>query len=127
MTEPFAFEEITEDELKKELTAAPSTRGKKNKYDDTDRTQTGWFRLPHVMGFCTVPMHDEVQQLVCESSEDAKHWRTQKYPNRMTYLIHPYTVCRDCYIAEADIECRDKEQPPLTFSSDVASGTTNAT
>jgi len=115
MAEQFAFEEITEDELKKELAAPSGNKGKNKKYDDTDRTQTGWFRLPHVMGFCTVPTHDELQQLICETSEEAKQWRTQQYPNRMTYLIAPYAVCRDCYIAEADIECRNKELPPLGF------------
>jgi hypothetical protein len=113
----FAFEEITEAELLKEVTAPTGTGRKKNKkYDDTIRTQTGWHKLPHIMGFCTVPTHDELQQLICETSEEAKTFRTQMYPNRMTYFIDPYHVCRDCYVAEADIECREKGLPALELN-----------
>ncbi len=117
MAEQFAFEEITEDELKKELTTStPGTKGKNKKFDDTDRSQTGWFRLPHVMGFCTVPTHDELQKLICETSDDAREWREQHYPNRMTYSIPPYMVCRDCYVNEADIECRSKDLPAKVYT-----------
>ena len=113
----FAFEEISEDELKKE-TAATGGKGKNPKFDDTDRSQTGWFRLPHVMGFCTVPKHDEVQKLIFETGdEDAIMWRTQKYPNRMTYSIDPYRVCRDCYISEADIESASAGLAPVVFEN----------
>jgi hypothetical protein len=114
----FAFEEISEDQLKAELKTSTS-RSKNKKFDDTDRSQTGWFRLPHLMGFCTVPTHDELQKLICETSEDARQWREQKYPNRMTYFIDPYHVCRDCYIASADVDCRNKELPPIEFSGGV--------
>jgi len=111
----FAFEEITEAELLKEITTPVAGRRNK-KYDDTIRTQTGWHKLPHVMGFCTVPIHDELQKSICAASEEARLFREQKYPNRMTYLIDPYRVCRDCYVAEADIECRQKGLPPLELS-----------
>jgi hypothetical protein len=117
MTDAFAFEEISEDELKQALAAPSSTgKGRNKKFDINDRTQTGWFRLPHIMGFCTVPTHDELQKLICETSEEAKEWRQQQYPNRMTYFIDPYHVCRDCYFAEADNECRDKQLPPLVYT-----------
>jgi len=112
----FAFEEISEEELKKELTTTThSTRGKNKKFDDTDRTQTGWFRLPHVMGFCTVPTHDELQKLIVEASDDAREWREQHYPNRMTYLLPPYYVCRDCYVNEEDNKCRQEGKPAKVF------------
>lgn len=117
MNEQFAFEEITEEELKKEIAESTGTGRKKNKkYDDTIRTQTGWHKLPHIMGFCTVPTHDELQKLICETSDEAREYREQMYPNRMTYLIDPYHVCRDCYVAQADIECREKGLPPLELT-----------
>lgn len=112
----FAFEEITEEELKREVSASTTGRRKNPKYDDSIRTQTGWHKLPHIMGFCTVPTHNELQQLICETSEEAKQYREQLYPNRMTYYIDPYHVCRDCYVAEADVECRQKGLSPLELS-----------
>ena len=121
MAEQFAFEEITEAELKAETTTT-GNRTKTKKFDENDRSQTGWFKLPHIMGYCTVPTHDELQKLIAETSEEKKEWREQHYPNRMTYFIDPYHVCRDCYIAEADVECRNKSLPPTEFGGD-----TNAT
>lgn len=112
----FAFEEITEEELKREISTTTTGRKKNPKYDDTIRTQTGWHKLPHVMAFCTVPMHDELQKSIMEASEEAREYREQMYPNRMVYSIDPYHVCRDCYVAEADIECRQKGLPPLELS-----------
>jgi hypothetical protein len=107
----FAFEQISEDELKAELTAPARTRSKKSKFDTTDRSTTGWFRLPHVRSFCTVPTHDEIQQLL---SDEDKEFR-QLYPVRMIYTIEPYKVCRDCYVSSADIECREQGLDPLEF------------
>jgi hypothetical protein len=121
MSDQFAFEEITEAELIAEARTTTSGRRKNPKYDDTIRTQTAWHKLPHIMGFCTVPTHDELQQLICEASDEARQYREQLYPNRMTYLIDPYHVCRDCYCASADIECRAKELPPLELSDPHAS------
>lgn len=117
----FAFEEISEEELQQALAPSPSTKGKTQKYDTTERTRTNWFRLPHIMGFCTVPMHDEVQELVASESEDAAQWREQykgqRYPNRMVFTIHPYQVCRDCFIHSADIECAAKDMKPVEFDA----------
>ena len=120
MNEQFAFEEITEEELKREVSTTTTGRTKNKKYDDTVRTQTGWHKIPHIMGFCTVPKHDELQELICSQSEEAKEFRKQKYPNRMTYLIDPYHVCRDCYVAGIDIECRNAGLPPLELSDSNA-------
>ena len=110
----FAFEQISEAELKAEVTAPARARTKKSKFDTEDRSVTGWFRLPHVRGFCTVPMHDEIQALL---SDEDKEFR-QKYPVRMTYKIEPYEVCRDCYVEKADNECREQDLPPLVFDYD---------
>jgi hypothetical protein len=113
----FAFEEITEDELLKETAATTSTgRPRNKKFDDSIRTNTNWHKLPHIMGFCTVPAHDELQKLICEASDEAREYREQRYPNRMTYFIDPYHVCRDCFVAEVDIECRAKDIPPMELA-----------
>lgn len=112
----FSFEEITEEELKKELSTTTSGRTRNPKYDTDIRTNTNWHRLPHIMGFCTVPSHDEVQKLIIEGSEEAREYREQRYPSRMTYFIDPYHVCRDCFVAEADIECRNQELPPMELA-----------
>lgn len=107
----FAFEEISEADVLAELNAPSRGRAKKPKFDITNRTVTGWFKLPHVQRFCTVPMHDEIQQSL---STEEKEFR-QKYPTRMTYHIEPYDVCRDCFLVEADIECQANGLPPVEF------------
>jgi hypothetical protein len=106
MMSDFAFEEISEDELKKELATSSPGRTRNPKYDPDIRTNTNWHKLPHIMGFCTVPTHDELQKVISEASEEAREYREQRYPSRMTYFIDPYHVCRDCFVAEADIDCR---------------------
>ena len=107
----FEFEEISEAEVAEILTPKRS-RGSKPKFDLTVRNNTTWFKLPHIMGFCTVPMHDEIMKTI---SDDEKKWR-QNYPSRMTYFIEPYHVCRDCFTSEADIECRNDNLPALEFA-----------
>lgn len=110
----FAFEEITEAELLKETTASNTGGGRprNKKFDDSIRTHTNWHKLPHIMGFCTVPTHDEMQKLICEANPEAREYREQRYPNRMTYFVDPYHVCRDCFVNEVDIECRVNGMPP---------------
>lgn len=117
----FAFEEISEEELKKELNAPTGGRSRNTKFDTSIRTNTNWHRLPHIMGFCTVPSHDEVQKLIMEASEEAREYREQRYPSRMTYFIDPYHVCRDCFVAEADIESRKAGLEPMELSDPNAS------
>lgn len=116
MSGDFAFEEITEDELLKETTAPRTTHARNKKYDPDIRTHTNWHKLPHIMGFCTVPKHDEMQKIIIAESEEAREYREQRYPNRMTYFIEPYSVCRDCFVNSIDIECRANNLAPLELS-----------
>lgn len=98
------FEIIGEDEFKKaqekkpRATGSPRKRGATKLFNTDDRTKTGWYKLPHTMGYCTVPSHDEVQKAL---KPEAKAYR-QRYPVRMVFQIGEYTVCRDCYLARAD-------------------------
>lgn len=99
------FETISEDEFKAatetSATKTPTGRTRKRKaVSFEDRTNTGWFKLNalHSMGFCTVPMHDEIQQSL---HPEKKEYR-QKYPVRMIVRIGNLDVCRDCFVAEAD-------------------------
>jgi hypothetical protein len=110
----FAFEEISEEELRQELTAPIRTRQKRSKFDTTDRSLTAWFKLPHIQSFCTVPLHDEIQSLLSDEDKDFR----QRYPVRMVYTIGIYRVCRDCYVAQADVDSLDQEIPPLEFDND---------
>lgn len=98
------FEIIDEDEFKKaqarKASAKPATGRKATaKYNTDDRTKTGWYKLPHSMGFCTVPSHDLVMETI---KPEGKVYR-QRYPSRMVIQIGDYLVCRDCYLAEADL------------------------
>jgi hypothetical protein len=75
-----------------------TSKARKSKYNLDDRTYTTWYSLPHQMGFCTVPNHDEVVQAL---SADKKEYR-QRYPVRMVFEIGDYMVCRDCFMVGAD-------------------------
>lgn len=86
------FEIISEQEFHK---PTPRKRGHKTE----PRTLTTWYALaPHTMGFCTVPAHDSVQELL---NPGEKEYR-QMYPTRMTFEIDGLMVCRDCFMHEAD-------------------------
>ena len=109
MTEPL-FEFIDEAEYEA-ATAAPEPRPTKrsSKYDLSIRTKTAWFQLPHQEGTCTVPTHEAVQSTL---SSDELAYR-ERYPVRMVFTIEPYVVCRDCFLAEADVECSKEGLAPL--------------
>lgn len=74
-----------------------ATERKSKSTDYTIRTVTHWLTLPHKFGFCTVPSHyDNVPDT------DYKGEKYDKYPSRLCVDIDGYTVCRWCYVAEAD-------------------------
>lgn len=79
---------------------APKTsKPRKGKEIDLSvRTYTLWYSLNHTMGFCTVPMHDEIVR----SLDPTKQEYRQVYPVRMVYPIGDLLVCRDCFMMEAD-------------------------
>lgn len=81
-------------------TVARKPRAKKSANTD-DRTHTGWYKLNHThFGFCTVPRHNEIQAAL---NEEQKEFR-DKYPTRMLFPIGDYLVCKDCYLAKADLD-----------------------
>ena len=63
------------------------------------RTLITWYDLTHHTGFCTVPAHEEIQELV--KPNDQGNYR-QKYPTRHLFKIGELEVCRDCFIHEGD-------------------------
>jgi len=77
---------------------AKTSKGKTLKTEP--RMLTTWYDLPTTFGFCTVPMHDEIQKSL---SPEKKEYR-QVYPSRLVYKIGEYQVCRDCFMAKADKE-----------------------
>jgi len=97
------FEVISDDEYAKaQETSQPTDKTKetKSKWNTDIRTQTNWFKFPTHMGFCTVPMHAEVQRAIYG---EAREYR-QQYPSRMVFTIDEFDVCRDCFLVEADKE-----------------------
>lgn len=86
------FEVITKEEYER------GTTGAKRATNTEDRTLTGWYKLTHHYGFCTVPNHDEVYKTLHPEQQEYR----QKYPTRMIFEIGRYFVCRDCFLAEAD-------------------------
>lgn len=62
------------------------------------RTLTTWYDLTHHTGFCTVPAHEEIQELL---NPDQLSYR-QRYPTRHLITIDGVDVCRDCFINEGD-------------------------
>jgi len=108
MSEPL-FEII--DSLPEDEPRAKRGTKKAQKYDVDNRTVVGWFRLPHTQGFCTVPLHDEIQELM---TDERKEYR-QKYPTRMLHPINGYMVCRDCFLVTADVQAAERNLDPLVF------------
>ena len=100
------FEVISDDEYAKAQATSQASdkpkRATKSKHNTDIRTQTNWFKLPTHTGFCTVPMHAEVQAVINEDPI-AENYR-QKYPSRQVFEIGEYMVCRDCFVVEADKE-----------------------
>jgi hypothetical protein len=99
------FEVISDDEFAKaQETSLPADdkpkRGSKPKFNTDVRTRTNWFKFPTHSGFCTVPMHVEIQDAL---SDEEKQYR-KGVETRMVFEIGPYMVCRDCFLAEADKE-----------------------
>jgi hypothetical protein len=91
------FEIISEDEFRKQNT--PRT---KRGVVTEPRLQTIWFALPTSLGFCTIPAHNDVQQML---KPEQKPYR-QAYPTRHVFEISPGVfVCRDCFLMGADKEC----------------------
>lgn len=75
-----------------------SSSARKSKVNLDERNYTTWYALPHTMGFCTVPRHDEIINSLSETKQEYR----QKYPTRMVYEINGMMVCRDCFMTEAD-------------------------
>ena len=101
------FEVISDDEFAKAQATSqdadkPKRGGAKSKYNTEIRTQTNWFKFPTHTGFCTVPMHSEIQAVIHDDPVAANY--RQAYPSRQVFTIGPYDVCRDCFLAEADKE-----------------------
>lgn len=95
MSEPL-FEIISEDEFRKQN--VPKT---KREVATEPRLQTVWFGLPTSPGFCTIPAHNEIQQML---KPEQREYR-QKYPTRHVFEIRPDTfICRDCFLMGADKE-----------------------
>ena len=99
MNEEPLFEVITEEEAN--VPEKPKSVRRKKSVNTDDRTQTGWYNLPHtVHGFCTVPRHEEVQRMLNPEQQEYR----ETYPIRMLFEIGEYLVCKDCYLNEADRE-----------------------
>lgn len=101
MSEEPLFQIITEEEANEPEREQPKKATRKKKSANTDdRTQTGWYNLPHtVHGFCTVPRHEEIQRQLNPEKQEYR----EKYPVRMLFEIGEYLVCKDCYLAGADL------------------------
>ena len=99
------FEYLSPEEFEKEVGSTPkvpssTSKGKRKRAVVTEpRTNTTWYALPHTMGYCECPAHDEIQAMM---NPTAQVYR-QKYPVRMTYEIQEgMPICRDCFVHEGD-------------------------
>lgn len=100
MSDEPLFRVIDESEFLAEETTPRKTRTPRSANTD-DRTQRGWYKLAHPQhGFCTVPRHEEIQKTLNEEQIEFR----DKYPVRMLYPIGDYLVCKDCYLARADLD-----------------------
>lgn len=100
MNEPL-FEVISDSEYAEAQAASePAGKEKKPKWNTDVRTRTNWWKLPTHLGFCTVPLHAEVQAAL---TDEEKQYR-KNIETRMVFEIGPYMVCRDCFVVEADKE-----------------------
>ncbi len=95
----FEFEVIDAAEFAKSKAKTSSPR--KVKHDLGDRSYVVWYSLPSYMGICTVPMHDEI---IRSLNPEQQAYRQRHEPNRFVFEIGDHTVCRDCFIAKADLE-----------------------
>lgn len=92
------FEVIDADEfakahVKRERTSSP--RAPKTE----PRNQTTWWALTTHFGECTVPRHEEVQELL---TAEQKQYRRKYGRMRMCAEIGELRVCRDCFQVGAD-------------------------
>jgi hypothetical protein len=94
------FEPISKEEYERVHRHKPAKRTRRTRELVTEpRNNTTWYGLPHVMGFCTCPYHDDIQRML---HPDAQVYR-QKYPVRMTFEIREgLPICRDCFLNEGD-------------------------
>jgi hypothetical protein len=91
------FEPITAEEFHK----AQAPRGSSKTLKTEPRMLTTWYELPTAFGFCTVPAHDEIQQMLLPEQKEYR----QVYPTRHVFTMSEgLTICRDCFMAEADKE-----------------------
>ena len=81
------FEVINQDEF-------VQSQRTSREYQTEPRTLTTWFKLPHNMGMCEVPEHDEIQQALNPEEIVIR----QKYPVRMVFAINGIPTCRDCFM-----------------------------
>jgi len=93
------FEVIDATEFAK--SKAKTTGAKKTKYNLDERTYVVWYALPTYMGICTVPKHDEIIQAL---NPEQQVYRQRHEPNRFVFELGERTVCRDCFLVEADLE-----------------------
>lgn len=94
MSEPL-FEPISAEEFRRQTIRGTSKREVKTE----PRMLTVWYDLPTTPGFCTIPDHNEVQQML---NPEAKEYR-QRYPTRHVFEIQEGVfICRDCFMAGAD-------------------------
>lgn len=87
MTNPL-FEVIDQETFLKSKTAT-------KEHSTEPRTFVTWFKLPHTMGMCEVPQHDNVQAELKPEQQATR----QRYPTRMVFKIKDMQTCRDCFMA----------------------------
>lgn len=63
-------------------------------YATEPRTFTTWFKLPHYMGMCEVPQHDEIQAALKPDQQAVR----QRFPVRMVFTVNSVPTCRDCFM-----------------------------
>lgn len=86
MTDPL-FEVINQEQF---LESKKSTK----EHATEPRTFITWYKLPHRMGMCEVPEHDEIIKALNPTQQEYR----QRYPVRMVFPINSIPTCRDCFM-----------------------------
>lgn len=82
------FEELSDEQIEKTLSAPTKPARKRRKGVVVERTVTGWFRLSHRRGFCTNP-----------ECVDPRPSANIDEPTTMVYeLAEGVLVCRYCFL-----------------------------
>lgn len=90
------IDELLEDTKSKQGYNIPGTN-KRRKYDDSIRTVSNWFKLPHTMtGECQIESHDS------ERLDDKGVKQTRDKPRMFYQLPDGRLTCRWCFVEKRD-------------------------